>query len=268
MKQTEQEIKAWSDGNPYENFMGRWSKLIAPVFLEWLKFPKDKLWLELGCGTGALSEAICQGYDPLKLCCIDPSPAFLENAKARIKDKAEFVVGDASDIPQPNEAFDIVVSGLALNFFPDLHKAFSEMKRVLKPNGTIGAYIWDYADRMDMLKLFWDSVYERSPGVRQLHEGVRFAISSKEKLNDAFLKAGLSEIATSYLEINTIFKNFEDYWNPFLGGQGPAGVYLLSLDEQGRNELKNTLQKKLPVEADGSIKLLARAIAARGVHKP
>jgi len=143
----------WNNSDPYEYFMGRWSKLMAPVFLEWLQFPKNLSWLDIGCGTGALSEAIYRNCKPANLCCIDPSAEFLEETKEQLPD-ADFAIGNASNIPKANNTFDIVVSALALNFFPDLTSAFSEMKRVLKANGTIAAYVWDYSDRMDMLRFF------------------------------------------------------------------------------------------------------------------
>lgn len=257
----------WNCGDPYEYFMGRWSKLMAPVFLEWLNFPYNMSWLDIGCGTGALSEAIYDKYKPSNLCCIDPSAGFLEKAKARLSDGANFTVGSASNIPETNNTFDIVVSGLALNFFPDLTTAFSEMKRVLKTDGTIAAYVWDYADRMDFLRLFWDAACEIDPHTCALDEGIRFPICNTENLRAAFHEAGLLDIETSYLTINTVFRNFEDYWNPFLGGQGPAPSYLVSLSEDLKNKLKSSILKKLRVESDGSIILLARAIAVRGVYK-
>jgi SAM-dependent methyltransferase len=254
----------WNSGDPYEYFMGRWSKLMAPVFLEWLHFPDNMSWLDLGCGTGALSEAICLTNNPSGLCCIDPSAEFLEKAKQKLPGNDDFAVGSASVIPKPNEMFDIVVSGLALNFFPDLPQAFLEMKRVLKPKGTIAVYVWDYAGRMDFLRLFWDAASQINPNAHKLDEGIRFPICNPDNLRNAFQQAGLSEIATTQLDINTVFKNFEDYWNPFLGGQGPAPSYLASLPPHQQEELKTILHKKLHIDQDGPIKLLARAIAVRG----
>ena len=148
---------SWNSGDPYEYFMGRWSKLTAPLFLKWLNVPYHLSWLDIGCGTGALSEAVYNNCKPANLSCIDPSIKFLEKTKERLPEEVDFAVGTASNIPKANDKFDIVVSGLALNFFPDLPSAFSEMKRVLKPNGTIAAYVWDYSGRMDFLRHFWDA---------------------------------------------------------------------------------------------------------------
>src|ERR1044071_3717190 len=120
----------WNSSDAYERFMGRWSKTLAPLFIQWLDFPPDKDWLEIGCGTGALTDAIRRTAQSHSLTSIDPSPAFLQLAQERIPSGVEFIVAGASDVPKADNSFDVIVSGLAINFFPDIDKAFSEMKRV------------------------------------------------------------------------------------------------------------------------------------------
>ena len=254
----------WESGDPYEYFMGRWSKLLAPEFLNWLDLPSSSSWLEVGCGTGALSEAIVQICEPSHLTCVDPSEKFLAKSKERLNNKGKFLIGDATEIPAEDDSIDIVVSGLALNFFPDLETALAEMKRISKPGGTIAAYVWDYAGRMDLLRYFWDAAISLDSSVLGLDEGVRFPICNQDKLKNAFQQAALSEVEVTKLDILTHFKNFDDYWNPFLGGQGPAPTYLESLTENQQQELKKTIKDKLHFEPDGSIKLLGRAIAIKG----
>lgn len=257
----------WDSGDSYEYFMGRWSKLMAPVFLKWLNFPNNKSWLDVGCGTGSLSEAIFENYKPDYLCCVDLSPAFLEKAKEKKSFTADFLIGTASDLPLADNSFDIVVSGLALNFFPDLSAALTEMKRILKPNGTIAAYVWDYRGRMEFLRIFWDAACEVDSNATKFDEGNRFPICDPNNLKKEFEQSGLSEIETSWLDIDTVFKNFEDYWNPFLGGQGPAPGYFASATKDLQDKIKTAVQKKLNVDSNSSIKLLARAIAVRGTYK-
>jgi SAM-dependent methyltransferase len=254
----------WTNGDPYEYFMGRWSTLMAPEFLKWLNVPSNKKWLDIGCGTGALSKAIEQNSRPKSICCIDPSENFIQKVKNRISIQGEFRVGSAENIPFENENFEIIVSGLALNFFPNLEKALLEMKRVSKPNGIIAAYVWDYSGRMDFLRYFWNAAYQIDPNSKNLDEGIRFPICNSNILINAFQEAGLVEIKSSVLDIDTVFKNFEDYWNPFLGGQGPAPSYLDSLSAELQQELKNKLRERLHCEQDDSIKLLGRAIAIKG----
>jgi trans-aconitate methyltransferase len=113
----EKVIDKWNESDPYEYFMGRWSKLIAPLFLSWLNIPNSLSWLDLGCGTGALSEAIIRNCKPAHLTCIDPSSEFLNKTQERLSNSATFVTGNSSNIPLPNNSVDVLVSGLALNFF-------------------------------------------------------------------------------------------------------------------------------------------------------
>ena len=120
---------------------------------------------------------------------------------------------------------------------------------------------------MDFLRKFWDAATDENADAGKLDEGVRFPICNARNLANAFEKAGLANIETSNLDVVTTFKDYDDYWNPFLGGQGPAGSYLVSLDKVLQTGIKNNLRKRLPFEADGTIKLLARAIAVRANRK-
>jgi len=258
---------SWDSSESYEVFMGRWSKLIASKFLKWLNPPINLSWLDLGCGTGALSKAIYSCCQPKSVTGIDPSAEFLIKAKEKISNKAEFIVGTSTNIPKENETFDKVISGLALNFFQDIDNSFSEMKRIIKKKGEIAAYVWDYSDRMDFLRLFWDAAKRIDPESQNLDEGVRFPICIIINLKKTFQNADLSDIETTYLDIDTIFSNFEDFWKPFLGGQGPAPSYLHSLSEALQNKIKAKIRERITFESDGSIKLLARAIAIRGRYK-
>lgn len=257
----------WKSGDPYEYFMGRWSKLMALEFLNWLNLPNHLSWLDIGCGTGALSEMIYQHSKPSHLTCIDPSEEFLAKTKEKLNNKGEFLVGSVADIPREDYSIDVVVSGLALNFFPDLDSALTEMKRISKPGGFIAAYVWDYSDRMDLLRYFWDAAILIDPNSRNLDEGIRFPICHADNLRSVFQQAELSEVEVTKLDIATYFKDFDDYWNPFLGGQGPAPSYLASLSKSFQAQLKKEIYNKLPIEPDGSINLLGRAIAVMGKHK-
>jgi hypothetical protein len=158
----------------------------------------------------------------------------------------------------------VVASGLVLNFIPDLPAALSEMIRVTAPGGTIAAYVWDYADGMEMLRHFWDTAVALDPSAASLHEGTRFPLCNPAALRAAFAGAGLAQIETSGLEIPTPFADFEEYWTPFLGGQGPAPAYAMSLPEEQRTRLKETLRARLPMDAGGAIALTALVWAVRG----
>ena len=140
------------------------------------------------------------------------------------------------------------------------------MKKVLRPNVIVAAYVYDYSDKMEFLRYFWDAAIMVDENAKSLDEGVRFPICDPDKLKEAFEQAGLSNIQTTYLTVETIFKDFEDYWNPFLGGQGPAPSYLGSQTSYIVGKIRFNLVERLPVESDGSIRLIARAIAVRGAY--
>ena len=156
------------------------------------------------------------------------------------------------------------MSGLTLNFIPNLESALTEMTRISKPGGIIAAYVWDYSGKMELLRYFWDAAILIDPNTSNLDEGARFPICNPDNLKNAFQRAGLYEVEVTKLDITTLFKDFDDYWKPFLGGQGPAPSYLASLSENHQMELRKIIFNKLPVEPDGSIKLLGRAIAIKG----
>lgn len=231
----------WNDGDSYEYFMGRWSSLMAIKFLQWLQIPPGKCWLDIGCGTGALSEAIEKHMSPADLSAMDKSASYVKKAKQRILQNQNFKTGEVDHIPFDNQKFDVLVSGLALNFFPSIENALLEFKRVTKPGGVIGSYVWDYSNKMEFLRYFWDAAYQIDPSSKSLDEGIRFPLCSTENLVKAFTKAGITDIESSFLDIETIFKDFNDYWNPFLGGQGPAPSFLQSLPTNLQNELKDKI---------------------------
>jgi trans-aconitate methyltransferase len=254
---------AWNTGDPYERYVGRWSGAVAGEFLAWLNLPSSLRWLEVGCGTGALTAAIAERCRPARLIGIDPSAGFLAKARTRLGDRAAFHVANALDIPVPDAEAEVVVSGLVLNFVPDTAAGLTEMRRTAAAGGTIAAYVWDYAGKMDLMRIFWDAAVHLDAAARELDEGVRFPLCRPEALENAFRKASLSEIQVVPIDVPTRFRDFDDYWNPFLGGQGPAPSYAMSLDEAARSRLRDRIRARLPVQSDGSIPLVARAWAIR-----
>jgi SAM-dependent methyltransferase len=254
----------WERGDPYEQYVGRWSRLVAPVFLSWLDIPIRQRWLDVGCGTGAVASAIAALCAPASVTGVEPSAGFLATARERLAGRAQVHLGDATNIPLADGSVDVVVSGLVLNFLPHPRAALAEMARVTGQGGTIAAYVWDYADKMELIRLFWEAAVELDSGAAALHEGRRFPLCGREALEALFTSAGLSPPAVIAIDVPTRFASFADYWQPFLGGQGPAPSYAMSLDESARSRLRERLREQLPVAADGSISLTARAWAASG----
>jgi SAM-dependent methyltransferase len=253
----------WERGNPYEQYVGRWSRQVAPLFLSWLKIPANRRWLDVGCGTGALCAAIVDRCSPSSVAGVEPSEGFLKTAKENLAGRAALHQGSATAIPLGIASVDVVVSGLVLNFVPDQPAALLEMARVTSKGGTIAAYVWDYAAKMELMRFFWDAAVEFDPEAAKLDEGVRFPLCRPEALEKLFSNAGLEEVEVKPIDIPTSFADFDDYWAPFLGGQGPAPAYAMSLDETTRARLRDRIRERVPTQANGSISLTARAWAAR-----
>lgn len=167
-------------------------------------------------------------------------------------------------MPLEDGKVEVVVSGLVLNFVPEKSPALKEMLRAAKHGGTIAAYVWDYAGEMPLMRYFWNGVSELFPNGAAQDEGKQFPICKREPLADLFKAAGLNAIKTTALEAPTIFTDINDYWSPFLRGQGPAGAYCVSLRDDQREQLRRKIEDKLPYAPDGSIPLTARAWAVRG----
>jgi SAM-dependent methyltransferase len=257
--------EVWEAGDAYEHYIGRWSRLVARDFLGWLDRPAGSHWLDLGCGTGALSAAILERCAPAGLTGIDPSAGFVATARARIVDaRARFEQGDGQALLLVDGTLDVAVSGLVLNFVADPGAMLREMRRVVRPGGTVALYVWDYAGEMQLMRYFWDAAVALDPGAKELDEGVRFPVCQPDVLAALFRDAGLEAVATGPFDVATVFRGFDDYWIPFLGGQGPAPGYCMSLPDGRRTALRERLRATLPVQPDGRIDLIARAWAARG----
>lgn len=259
----EQVSDTWERGDPYEQYVGRWSRRVAPMFLSWLRIPPGRRWLDVGCGTGALCAAIVDRCSPSSVAGVEPSEGFLKTARGNLAGRAALHQGSATAIPLDDASVDVVVSGLVLNFVPDQRAALAEMTRVASGGGTIGAYVWDYAGKMELMRVFWDAAVELNPDAAKMDEGIRFPLCRPEALKALFAGAGLDGAEATAIDLPTPFASFEEYWQPFLGGQGPAPAYAMSLDEGSRARLRDRVRARIAVQADGSIPMTARAWAVR-----
>jgi SAM-dependent methyltransferase len=255
----------WASGEPYEAYVGRWSRRVTPEFLAWLGTSAGADWLDVGCGTGALTATILATRAPRRVVGIDRSAGFLDLARQQLAGtQAELREADALRLPFPAAAFDAVVSGLVLNFVPDPAQAVAEMARVVRPGGAVAIYVWDYAEGMELMRRFWEAAAALDPRAAELDEGRRFPLCRPEALRGLLEDAGLAAVATRAIDVPTVFRDFDDYWTPFLGGQGPAPAYCVTLADSTRTALAQRLRASLPIRPDGSIHLTARAWAVRG----
>lgn len=258
-------LERWAGAEAYEPFMGRWSRQLASAALTWLAPDPGGRWLDVGCGTGAVSEAIVTEAAPASLLGVDQSESYVDAAGARVADaRARFEVSDAGSLPLPDESVDHVVSGLVLNFVPDSRAAVAEMLRVVAPGGQVSAWVWDYADGMQMLRVFWDAVIEEHAPSAELDEAARFPVCAPGGLRELFTEVGLTDIEDGEVAIPMVFADFDDYWQPFLGGQGPASAYLLQLPDERLDRLRDLVRAALPSSPDGTLRLTARAWIATG----
>ena len=258
-------MENWASGEPYEQYVGRWSRKVAREFLIWLRITPGKTWGDVGCGTGALAETILSEVNPESIVAIDRSEGFIAQARRRISDsRARFESGDATALPWPSGSCDVAASGLVLNFVSNADRMAKEMARVTRPGGTVAAYVWDYAGGMQMMRNFWDVAVELNTKDSALDQAERFPLCQPEPLETLFRDAGLTSISVRPIDIPTVFRDFDDYWIPFLGKQGAAPTYLASLTDAMRDRIRDSLKARLVPNADGSIAMTARAWAIQG----
>jgi SAM-dependent methyltransferase len=262
-----QRADVWAAGEAYEPYVGRWSRLVAGEFIDWLALPSGGRWLDVGCGTGALAQTIAARAEPTNVIGLDASDRFTAFARGHAQDRRIiFQTGDAQALPFPDMTFDAVVAGLVLNFVPDPARALREMKRVLRPGGTGACYVWDHAGEMQLTRYFWSAAVALDPEAQALDEARRFPLCNRERLLVLFRDCGFDRTECRVLDVPTVFRDFDDYWSPFLGGQGPAPTYCGTLSDDRKAVLRERLRAALPIERDGSIRLIARAFAVRGVR--
>lgn len=245
--------------------MGRSSALVARRFVEWARIPKGGEILDVGCGTGALSRALVK-HGVTSVVGIDPSVSYIEYARSHVHSEGNlrFETGDAMSLPFSTACFDAVVSGLVLNFISNPSKGVAEMVRVTKKGGAVAAYVWDYQEKMGLTQRFWEAAKSVDSGSRSLDEGHRFQLCRPENLRRLFLGEGMNDVTNGSIELKMVFRDFDEYWSPFLGGQGPMGFYLAGLSDAKREQMRKLLQRTLTVGGDGRILLESRALTVRG----
>ena len=257
---------SWSNTGLYEQYVGRWSRLVAREFVRWLAIPEAHEWLDVGCGTGALSQLVLETMNPKRVKGIDRSEEFIRAARRKFdQPRIEFETADAQALPEALKSYDAAISGLVLNFVPQPSQMISEMIRAVRTKGTVALYVWDYAGKMQMMRHFWNAAAALDPDARDRDEGRRFPLCSPGALIELFQHAGLRGVEVRPIDIDTHFKDFDDYWIPFLSGQAPAPGYAMSRTEEQRAQLRERIYNSLPFAVDGSIPLVARAWAVKGV---
>lgn len=256
----------FSEAEAYERFMGRWSRQLAPLFVEFADPPGSSTILDAGSGTGALAMVLQSLLPTSRVTGIDPSRVYVDYARANNSDPMiTFEVGDARRLGFENDSFDATLSLLVVNFIPDAPRAVQEFRRVTRPGGVVAACVWDYADGMEMLRFFWDEAVALDPSAESKDER-HMPYCEDGGLATLWKTAGLESVQEKALTISMQYTSFEDYWLPFLEGQGPAGSHVLSLTEGQQVELRDRLRGRiLGDRPNTSFTLKARAWTVRGI---
>jgi SAM-dependent methyltransferase len=255
-------------GEAYEPLTGRWSRLIAPRFLDWIDVSGNGRWLDVGCGTGALIQAILDVESPREVVGVDPSSAYIAYARRQIADqRVRYEVGDARALPVASNQYDAVVSGLVINVLPSAGQAGAvrEMTRAARRGGAVASYVWDYAGGMGPRARFWDAAIALDPAASLQDERRRYPICQPGQLERLFRDAGLHAVESGDVAIEAQFQHFADYWQPFLAGYGPASSYLLALPDTQREQLRDRLLAELAPNAAAPFSLPIRALTVQGV---
>jgi SAM-dependent methyltransferase len=249
------------DGTAYERRVGRWSRVVGEVFVEWLEVPAKARWLDVGCGGGAFTEVVIAHCAPASIIGIDPSDAQLAYARARPGAKlAQFQRGDAQSLPFPDHVFDAAAMALVIQFIADPLKAAAEMARVVRPGGMVATYTWD----------IWERGAPFHPVREALEDiGVPTPMPGREicrcdALRDLWHKAGLRSVETRVIRVPAVFADFDDYWESNTAADGPRGQILSDLSPAQRDRLRARLHEILPIQPDGRILHESVANAVKG----
>jgi ubiquinone/menaquinone biosynthesis C-methylase UbiE len=263
--------QAYSDPDGYEQFMGRWSTRLAPLFLRFAGVEDGQHILDVGCGTGVLARAALAAGGTIRVDGVDPVESFLVFARRANGPRAQFHVGSVEVLPFPDGAFDASLGLLVLQEFDDPDRSIAEMARVTRPYGKVAASKWDFVGGMPMMAIFWKVAQALAPDeVARYEANVRpLRNADLGQLADQWAKAGLSNIRASRLEFMMPFASFEEFWLPFTFGATPFSAFAAKLNRSSGGELERQYRKELPAaRPDGSFELAARALAVAGVVVP
>ena len=262
---TDAEAKMFTASAGYERFMGRWSRLLAPVYIDFAEVKNGDRVLDVGTGTGSVASAVQASMPGSEIVGVDPSESFIAYAqKSAGSTRSHFEVGDAQTLKFDDASFDNTLALLVMNFVADHGKAVAEMRRVTRPQGIVSACVWDYGGGMQMLRFFWDEAVALDPAIEPTDER-HMKLSHQGELSHLWRQAGFNNVKEEPLTIEQAYSSFDDYWEPFTQGAGPGGAFVTSLSQERRERLEARLRKRLLGDrSDGPFKLKATAWCVRG----
>jgi SAM-dependent methyltransferase len=242
-------------GDAYDNFMGRYARELAPAFADYAEVRSGNV-LDVGCGSGLLTEELASRLGPENVAAVDPSP-LVEACVARVPG-ADVRRGAAESLPWPDDSFDAALSQLVLHFLDDPVAGLVEMRRVTRPGGVVSACSWNFAE-MHLLRMFWQSARTVAPSA----PAERLEMPSLQAFEQLAHRAGLDDVDAAPLDVSTRYENFDELWGSFQRGVGPAGDFCASLDPETGAAVREDYRRRLG-EPPGSFSLTAQAWALRG----
>jgi len=252
----------FDDGAAYDEFMGRWSRAVGAVFLDWLAAPRKAAWLDVGCGTGAFTTLIVKTCAPARVAAVDPGAAQIEFARRQpVAKRADFRVADAQTLPFSDGTFDVVASALVINFIPDRARAVAQMRRVTRPYGTVGGYVWDFADDRSPSWPFNRALSALGIEPPQLPGTPE---STFDGLAALFAGVGFDDIATRAIDGTCAFRDFDTFWRTQTPLMHPVGKLVAAMSEADRAALMDAVRAQVAPGPDGTIAYAARANAVKG----
>jgi SAM-dependent methyltransferase len=251
----------FDDGGAYDAFMGRWSRAVGEVFLDWCAPPRHARWLDVGCGTGIFTELVRATCAPAAMVAVDSSAPQIDYARRRYRARSvDFRVADARTLPFPDASFDVVTAALVLNFVPEPSGALTEMRRVGRARAMVAGYVWNFAA-------------EQSPTGPLARAMRRIAVEPPkipgadicrlDALQTLFHAAGLEDVATRAIEVRLEFPDFETYWTTQTPAFNPFGKVIAAMAEAERLKLVAAVHEELAPGPDGRIAFTARAHAVK-----
>ena len=257
-----------ADGDGYELSMGRWSRRLAPLFIDFAKPANGDRLLDVGCGTGNLTFELANTTAAEHIQGIDFSTAYIDHARRTNKDaRLNFEVGDACNLAFPDATFDHSLSQLVLPFIPQAERAVHEMARVTKPGGVVSAAAWDNRGGFVVLRMFFDTAAAIDPGAEERRSRTLAKFMTRPgDLAKAWVNAGLKHIVQDEIAIRMEFLSFADFWAPAEGKDGPYAEYVNSLNVEARASFKEAMKRTyLDGDPDGERSYVATARVVKGV---
>jgi len=242
----------------YDRFMGRYSTPLAPRFADFASIGEAQRVLDVGCGPGALTGELVRRFGADAVAAVDPSPGFVEAAGQR-NPGVDVRRAEAESLPFDDGAFDAALAQLVVHFMTDPAAGIAEMRRVARGGGIVTACVWDHAGGAGPLARFWDAARELDPGVADESDLPGAREGDLERL---LHEAGLGDVEERLLTVEVEHGSFDEWWEPFTLGVGPAGAYVQGLAEDARDRLRERCRELHP---DAPFAVSASAWAARGV---